>query len=197
MHADLLCLTGHTQPVQALAFPSHGRWLLSGSADRTLVFWEPATAKVLRRVSEHSAQVWGVALSPDGRRMASVAGSASCQGELIVWQLADGSVPEARKGSPVLGMGERAAVAFHPTRPVLAVATGAHDSVPGCVLLLDERGKEAWRWPGAADTACVALAWSPDGRRLAASFVPFGRPGAQAEVVLFDADRREAIHHLR
>jgi WD40 repeat protein/serine/threonine protein kinase len=195
-HADLLSLTGHTQPVHTLALAPRRGWLVSGAGDGSLVFWEPATARRLLEVPGHSGSVWGAAFSPDGMRLASVAGSDRKPGELIVWDLGTGPEPEPREAlrtSLEDRLGERAAVAYHPGKAVLAVVTGARAGRPGCLLLLDDRGKEVRRWSRSTDRGCVALAWSPDGRRLAASFVPAGQAEATGEVVVLDPDKRDPV----
>jgi WD40 repeat protein/tRNA A-37 threonylcarbamoyl transferase component Bud32 len=194
-NADLLSLTGHTQPVHALAFAPRQRWLVSGSGDGSLVFWETGSAKRMFELPISSQPVWSLAFSPDGMRLASVAGSRRAWGELVVWDLGTGSDP---KPSEVIRirladrLGERAAVGYHPSKPVLAVATGVRVGQPGCLLLLDACGKEVRRWSGNADQGCVALAWSPDGRRLAAYFIST-QPGATGEVVIFDPDKPEPV----
>jgi WD40 repeat protein len=43
----------------------------------------------------------------------------------------------------------------------------------------------------------VALAWSPDGRRLAASFVPAGQAGAAGEVVVVEPDKPEPVYRFK
>jgi WD40 repeat protein len=128
-------------------------------------------------------------------RMASVAGSRRDSGELIVRELGTGSdaMPsEAIRARLADRLGERAAVGYHPSKLVLAVATGVRAGQPGCLLLLNARGDEVRRWSGSADQGCVALAWSPDGRRLAASFIS-PQPGAKGEVVVFDPDKPEPL----
>jgi WD40 repeat protein/tRNA A-37 threonylcarbamoyl transferase component Bud32 len=195
-HAELLSLTGHTQPVYTLAFAPRRGWLVSGGGDSSLVFWEPAGARRLLELPGHSAPVWSAAFSPEGTRLASVAGSVQTAGELILWDLEAGSDLKPREMLRTAledRLGRQAALAYHPGKPVLAVATGLRRGRPGCVLLLDERGKEVRRWSGSADRGCVALAWSPDGRRLAASFVPDGQPGTRGEVVVLDPDKAEPV----
>ncbi len=190
-HADLLSLTGHTQPVHTLAFAPQRRWLVSGSGDGSLVFWETGTAQRLLTLPVKAGPVWGAAFSPDGMRLASVAGSSRDSGELIVWELGTGAEPKPREAIRTRladQLGERAAVGYHPSKPLLAVATGVRAGQPGCLLLLDACGNEVRRWLASADQGCVALAWSPDGRRLAASFIPaFHQPTASARDVLADA----------
>ncbi len=198
-HADLLSLTGHTQPVYTLAFAPRRGWLVSGAGDGSQVFWDPITGRRLLELPGHSGPVWTAAFSPDGLRLASAAGSGRKAGELIVWDLGNGPEPgprEALRTAMEDRLGERAAVAFHPGKPVLAVATGLRTDRPGCLLLLDERGKEVRRWSGSADRGCVALAWSPDGRRLAASFLPAGQAGGKGEVVVFDPDKDDPVNRF-
>lgn len=121
--AHVLQGQGHTQPVHALAFERHGRWMVSGSGDRSLLFWDPLTGKMLRKLAGHSGPVWGLALSPDGRRLASVAGSERDGGEVIVWDLTEGPYPQAREAFRIKDGGAQAAVAFHPNGLLFAVAT--------------------------------------------------------------------------
>jgi serine/threonine protein kinase/WD40 repeat protein len=204
-NADLLSLTGHTQPVHALAFQqargaSDGtpdkRWLASGSGDGSLVFWEAGAARRLMELPGNAGPVWGVAFAPGGMRLASVAGSGRKAGELVAWDLGTGSDLKPREAirTRLEGcLGERAAVGYHPSKPVLAVATGVRVGRPGCLLLLDAQGGEVRRWSGSADQGCVALAWSPDGGRLAASFPPAGQAGARGEVVILDPDKPEPL----
>jgi WD40 repeat protein len=198
-HAELLTLTGHVQPVYTLAFAPRRGWLVSGAGDGSLVFWEPATARRLLELPGHSGAVWSTAFSPDGTRLASVAGAGRKAGELIVWDLGTGSDPrprEALRTSLEDRVGERAAVAYHPARPLLAVATGLRTGRPGSLLLLDDRGTEVRRWSGTSGRGCVAVAWSPDGRRLAAAFLPAGQPAAGGEVVVLDPDKAEPVRHF-
>ncbi len=198
-NADLLSLTGHTQPVHTLAFAPRQRWLVSGSGDGSLVFWEPGAAKRMLELPVSSKPVWSVAFSWDGMRLASVTGSSRESGELVVWELGTGSDPKPREviRSRLEGrLGARAAVAYHPSKPVLVVATGACVGQPGCLLLLDAEGKVVRHWSGSAEQGCVALAWSPDGRRLAASFISTPQAGAKGEVVIFDPDNPEPMHRF-
>lgn len=197
--ADLLSLTGHTQPVHTLAFAPHRRWLASGSGDGSLVLWEPSAKKRLLELPVDSGPVWGVAFSPDGMRLASVAGSGRDSGELIVWELGNSSDLKPREVIRTRidnRWGERAAVGYHPNKPILAVATGARRGQPGSLLLLNAHGEEVRRWSANADQGCVALAWSHDGSRLAASFLPAEQAGSKGEVVILDPDKTHPLYRF-
>jgi WD40 repeat protein/serine/threonine protein kinase len=197
--ADLVSLTGHTQSVHTLTLAPNQRWLVSGSGDGSLVFWERATGKRLLEMPGDSGPVWGVTFSPDGRRLTSVAGSGRNAGELIVWDLGRGSDLNPREVIRTRmnnRLGQWAAVGYHPNKPVLAVATGARRGRPGGLLLLDAHGEEFRRWSGKPDHGCVTLAWSPDGHWLAASFVPAQRAGGKGEVVVVDPDKAQLVYRF-
>jgi hypothetical protein len=61
-----LDLTGHSQPVYALAFSRDGRRLASGSRDGTARVWEVANGRHVNAVCCHEGTVLSVAFSPDG-----------------------------------------------------------------------------------------------------------------------------------
>jgi serine/threonine protein kinase/WD40 repeat protein len=192
-NGDLLSLIGHTQPVHALAFSPQQRWLVSGAGDGSLVFWDADAGKRLLEVPGDSGPIWSVVFSADGKRLASVAR------ELIVWELGRGADPMPR---PILRtrladrVGKGAALAYHPTKPMLAVATGMRKGRPGCLVVLDADGHEVRCWSGSGDRGCAALAWSPDGRRLAASFIAARQAGVKGEITLFDPDQAQPLHHF-
>ncbi|MBE8969400.1 hypothetical protein IQ277_25235 [Nostocales cyanobacterium LEGE 12452] len=48
-----LTLSGHTEPVRALTLYSNGQVLASGSDDKTIKLWNPATGVLLRTLTGH------------------------------------------------------------------------------------------------------------------------------------------------
>lgn len=83
---DLDPLEGPSSQTNAAAFSPDGRFVLLGSADRSVRLVEVASGRELRRFVGHAASVWAVAWSPDGRR----ALSGSLDGTLRLWDVSSG-----------------------------------------------------------------------------------------------------------
>jgi hypothetical protein len=61
-----LTLQGHDGPIRALAFSPNGRYILTGSNDKTAKLWT-LDGRELQTFSGHTGPVISVAFSPDGR----------------------------------------------------------------------------------------------------------------------------------
>jgi WD40 repeat protein len=90
---------GHTDQVYALALSPDGKVLASGSADRTIRFWNPVTGEQIRtlqnpnlKAGAHPGFVQGLKFTPDGTKLVSVGGAPRLKGYLAVWNLADGKL---------------------------------------------------------------------------------------------------------
>jgi WD40 repeat protein/serine/threonine protein kinase len=69
--AEVLHPRGSTVAAPAVAFsPDNGRWLVTGYDDVTV--WDATTGQVVRTLDSHGPQVFGLAFSLDGRRLASL-----------------------------------------------------------------------------------------------------------------------------
>ncbi len=78
---DAQTLTGHTLSVNSLAFSPDGRFLVSGSDDRTIRIWSLNNGSTVAELRGHSDMVLGLAYTPDGRTLAS----ASQDGTVRLW----------------------------------------------------------------------------------------------------------------
>jgi WD40 repeat protein len=166
-------LRGHSGPVMRLAFSPDGRRLATASWDGTARIWNIGSATAVA-VLHRPGPLEAVAFSPDGTHLAVAGGRRAhyVSGELGIWDLA------ARR--QVLGLrttsltakrsvGVISDVAFSPDRhrQLLATAGGGD----GMVRLWDATtGREvgAPLHLGSARTELLAVAFSEDGRRLAA-----------------------------
>jgi WD40 repeat protein len=85
-HCFLHSFSGHSDWVSSVSLSADGRYALSGSADRTLKYWDLSTGECLRTLESHAEWVTSVCLSDDG--ITALSGSADKT--LKLWNLASG-----------------------------------------------------------------------------------------------------------
>ena len=71
----------HSQAVMGLAYSPDGRWLASGSVDKTIMLRDTSTGRVKRILDGHTGPVSAVGFSKDSRTLVS----ASHDGSLRLW----------------------------------------------------------------------------------------------------------------
>src|SRR5262249_15096373 len=86
----LKALEGHAQGVVSVGLSSDGKLGASNGVDRTLRLWDLTAGKELRRFKAVAAPADGIALSPDGKRLAS--GHQPPDNRVRVWDTATGEV---------------------------------------------------------------------------------------------------------
>ncbi|EHK45823.1 hypothetical protein TRIATDRAFT_219595 [Trichoderma atroviride IMI 206040] len=79
----LQTLRGHSHWVRAVAFSPDGRYIASGSQDRTVKIWDVATGTEKQSFTGHFLGVWSVAFSADGCHVAS----GSYDETITIWDL--------------------------------------------------------------------------------------------------------------
>jgi eukaryotic-like serine/threonine-protein kinase len=160
----------HGDAMTAAAFSPDGRWLVTGSNDRTARLWETSTGRQLAELP-HRDEVLAVAFSPDGRTVLTGSGSPDGQrGEARLWDAATGEP----KGEPLAHGRPVAGVAFSPDGARF-VTRSDHPLAERGGPVAGEKG-EARLWEAAsgrpfggrlAHRGRVRVAvFSPDGRRL-------------------------------
>jgi WD40 repeat protein len=95
-NADCLLhsFSGHSDWVSSVTLTFDGRYAVSGSADRSLKYWDLSTGQCLRTLEGHTEWVTTVCLSADGQR----ALSGSADKTLKLWDLASGQCLQTFSG---------------------------------------------------------------------------------------------------
>lgn len=151
---QLYSLTGHSAPVYNLTFsPDNTLLISSGSSDRTVRLWKMSDGKLQRSISTAST-VWDVAISPDGKTLAT--GLDNNRVEL--WNVSDG------KSIKVLS-GHNARVRFVSWSPDGSkIASGSDDD---SAILWDATAGTALRTLKGHTSDVYDVKFSPDGKLLA------------------------------
>jgi WD40 repeat protein len=153
----------HNGTAAALAWSEDGQRLVSGGADEMVRIWDARTGAPLNALRGHQAAVESVAWWPGHGRILS----GSKDGTLKIWN------PESEQGGrTVAAPGDPCA--WSPDGQQIAVGSRRGNTNVGVIQILDVA---TWRTqftlPGITNHFPRGLAWSPNGRQLAASyFVP-------------------------
>lgn len=171
-------LTGHASTVSSVALSPDGRVLASGSLDGTVRIWNPVQGRLIRVITGLPDDVASVSFSTDGHRLSIE----FVEAPATVWDLgaqtleSEAPVTDVEVSPAVRGrlhtqgysdalLGSLDQVAFNPVRPMVALGTGS-------VLLWNTDTRQLWaalETPAPGTSLIVALAFSPDGRWLAAA----------------------------
>lgn len=161
-------LEGHEEEVYAVAFSHDGRYLISGSADKTAIIWDlgilsrvtneaapsgaPVTLRPWHRLRGHRDYVFGVAFTPDGKR----AVTSSDDHDLRLWRVESGE--------------QIARMTGHNNKveslDIAADGTIASGDDNGEIRLWDGKTGAFRRVLVREDRAVGDLSFSPDGKRL-------------------------------
>jgi WD40 repeat protein len=147
-------------------FTPDGRQLIGADTEKRIVVWDVLSGKQLATLSGHNGRVSDLAISADGRKLASVSPAAGVN-DIRVWDLT--KYQEIRRFAP--RRGQVFTAAFSPDGRFLATSGGVRDVQEtlnsGDVDLWDLETGRGLRSMTGHTWVVTRLAFSPDGRMLA------------------------------
>lgn len=164
---EMVPQVGHAMRICTAAVSPEGRTVATGGYDNAVILWDTATGEQRQALAGHTGPVESLAFSPDGRTL--VSGSSDSAGtqksNVILW--------DAATGRPLrtltVSQGGTHSVAFSHDGRTVASGGGA-----GAAFLWDVgTGKQVRKLTGQklGLSYVAAMAFSPNGRLLAAGFI--------------------------
>jgi WD40 repeat protein len=197
---ELLRYTGHEAAVEAVAISPDGHTVASGDDGGAIDLWERTTGKrwhslVARRRRRGNRAVAALVFSADGKRL--IAGTRD--GTIWAWDMSTGRRLREIEASEY-GGGEAALAPDGRTLAFVGIAVGAEDgrrrAEKGVLAFWDlETGKEVGRIVGKEGESFWSVAFSADGKFLAASRSVFSgrRHSGEHQIVLFEVLTRQEL----
>jgi WD40 repeat protein len=149
-----LTLRGHSSSVCCATFSPDGKYIVSGSNDRTIIVWDAQTGNpALGPLKMHASTVSCVAFSPDGKQIVS----GSSDNTVLVWDAAMGKVVKG------VFKGHSKAISFSPNGKQIASCSAGDNKI----LVWDTRQGNLRAGPLTGHTDFItSVVFSGDGKLL-------------------------------
>ena len=85
---------GHYEAVKAVAFTLDGKYLLSGSRDKSIKLWELSTGREIRSYLGHKSTINDLVITPDGKHFVSSCADYTAK----LWNIATGELVRSFEG---------------------------------------------------------------------------------------------------
>jgi WD40 repeat protein len=141
---------------RSVAWSPDGRYLVSGMEENALHGWRLPDGGDIE-MGGYLGQPRSLSFSADGRVLVTSGGP-----RVVCWRFDPPGGDDQPRECGIAGKTPVTQVACHPTHPLIAV--GYHN---GAVLLCQPGGSDVLFVKGSGDSPVSAIAWSPDGSRLA------------------------------
>ncbi len=155
---DLLTYHGHSDRATAVAWSPDGKYVVSGSLDKTVQVWSATTGKARLIYRGHTDAIVAVAWSPDGRYIAS----SSLDNTIQVWDSSTGARITTYRGHKLPAQ----TLSWSPDSR--SIVSGSPDQTAQVWEAMTGKAILSYRGHSAAVTTVM---WSPDGKRIASGSV--------------------------
>lgn len=125
-------LTDHTDAVYCVIWSPDGHFLISGSRDKTIRIWDLHVRRQVNILERHTSSIFSISFSTEGRLLASK----SNDGTVRLWRTNTWELVETIK-QPSGAEEWSNALAFHPSKPLLAMPSTEESSINIWELDLD------------------------------------------------------------
>ena len=160
---EIFVQMGHSGDISTFTFSPDGKYILSGSDDKTLKLWDVSTGREIRTFKGHQGSIQSLAISPDGK----YAVSGGFENNILIWDIEKCLViKKIFIGKGKYGGGTKA-VAFSPDGKYVAAAGYIDDKAFIFVRIYELRtGRIVNEFKGHKDYI-ESIAFSPDGNYIA------------------------------